>query len=127
MRAKLLLFFLFMFTAHSGETTCSRVLRITGDESDTLISQTEAEWFSRFLAAHHCRAIWLGSGISTQRRLQMMVDKQVDVIIGASFTAERDVIAQFSAPFRHEKFYVLARKSSTKWTSLDDYLAHNYF
>ncbi len=126
---KLLLWLLLIFsvTRTAAEPGCSRPLRISADQAMADIASTEEAWFLRFVRDNHCSYLMLGTDMSTQRRLQMMASGELDVVLSATFTSDRDRIAYFSAPYRQEVFYFLVHAKHTALPTIDDYLTNRYF
>ncbi len=114
-------------TTSAAEPGCSRPLRISADQTMVDIATTEEAWFLRFVRENQCSYLLLGSDMSTQRRLQMLASGELDVVLSATFTPDRDRVAYFSAPYRQEVFYFLVHTQHKALPTIDDYLAHRFF
>ena len=88
---------------------------------------TQEAWLAQFLNAYRCTAIWLGPDFSTQRKLQMMANGELDIIMSASANSERERIAYFSIPYSQDKFYFVIKKTQKPLATIDDYLREKYF
>lgn len=117
----------FAFSAFAAEPPCSRTFRVAGDLNSTTVNGSEEAWFNRFLQDSGCEAVWIGSDISSRRRQQLLSAGELDVVLSATRTVEREQIAYFSQPYRQETFYFVRLSRTRELATIDDYLTEKYF
>lgn len=101
--------------------TCSRAVRIGAGITDTQQADSEAHWLLRFLQEYDCAYQWLAHEQSSERNLHMLEHGEIDVLLDASRSAERERYAYFSAPYRREQFLLFTRKNYPLQTDLAGY------
>ncbi len=100
--------------AHSG---CQRPFRMEESPVWVKAEQDELKWLLHVFAVANCDLQLSNSGDATfTRMLRALEDGEKDVVLGASFTAERAKYLYYSPVYNVDKSILLARKAQAeKW------------
>ncbi len=91
-----------------GAAACDLGLRATTTAGRETLDERLLDVIAREAG---CPVHWRNLPITVARRLQMLRDGELDVIPGASISAERQVYALFSRPYRRERVQVYVHPS----------------